>query len=70
MTYFALTKAQINELRLIRDEDAGYLARGDQADLVTSGLAKPPGSAMGYYQLTTSGHEARKAVIEQYGSLR
>lgn len=66
---FALTKAQINELRLVRDEDGGYLARGDQADLVGLGLAKPPYNSSGYYTLTSSGAEARIAVIEKYGSL-
>lgn len=67
---FALTKTQINELRLVRDEDGGYLARGDQADLVGHGLAKPPCNSSGYYTLTSSGVEARIAVIEKYGSLR
>lgn len=70
MTIFSLTKAQIIELRFIRDDDDGCLARGDRADLCGLGLAKPPVSASGYYRLTTSGEEARQAVLERFGSLR
>lgn len=70
MTIYALTKAQIHELRLIRDKDYEYLARGDQADLCGIGMAKPPANAQGYYKLTASGVEARNAAIKRYGLLR
>lgn len=62
MSIFAITRTQAAELRLVRDEDDGFLARGDLADLCGLGLAKPPETTNGFYRLTRSGFEARNAV--------
>lgn len=70
MSIFGLTADQVRELRMIRDEDDGFLARGDQADLCGSGLAKSPDTGMGFYRLTASGLEARAKVIDRFGVAR
>lgn len=53
-----LTKAQRYELRQVRHEDRGYLARGDQAGLAQIGLAVPP-TGQGFYCLSKLGIAVR-----------
>lgn len=69
MGIYFLEPKQIRELRLVRDEDGGCLARGDQADLCQLGLAKAPTTSSGFYQLTSFGMQARQDVLERYGPL-
>lgn len=57
-----LTKAQRNELRAVRDEDRGCLARGDQAELVKAGLAVPPMGSSFYY-LSRLGQQLRSYLL-------
>lgn len=62
-----LTDAQIHELRLVRDEDQGALARGDQAGLCKAGLAIPPSNCMGFYTLSHLGLQVRALLEESKG---
>jgi hypothetical protein len=57
-----LSKAQKREIKLVRDDDCGYLARGDQSGLSKVGLAVPPRNCMGYYRLTLLGLAVRKEL--------
>lgn len=61
-----LTDDQRRELLLIRDEDNGYLARGDQAGLVRAGLAIPPMGG-GFYYLSKHGVALRRLAKEGLG---
>lgn len=60
-----LTAAQRYEMRTIRDEDATYLARGDQAGLVDIGLAVSPPNMMGFYRLTPLGLAVRAHLQQE-----
>lgn len=60
-----LTEAQLYELRQVRDEDQGALARGDQAGLCEAGLAMPPSNCMGFYMLSHLGLQVRALIEEQ-----
>ena len=53
-----LTDQQVFELMQVRDDDRGYLARGDQAGLSAIGLAEPP-HGQGAYRLTILGTQVR-----------
>lgn len=56
-----LTDQQVFELMQIRDDDRGYLARGDQAGLSAIGLAEPP-RGQGSYRLTILGMQVRASL--------
>lgn len=53
-----LTKAQRGELRRVRDDDQGAMARGDPSGLTYSGLANAP-MDQGFYTLTPLGLAVR-----------
>ncbi len=57
-----LTGLQRVELRLIRDDDQGFMARGDQAGLTRIGLAIPP-MGQGCYRLTPLGTALRAHLL-------
>ena len=49
-----LSRAQIWELRHVRNDDQGFLARGDPSNLTAAGMATAP-MGQGYYRLTPLG---------------